>query len=217
MDTPYRLILTFNIPESEAFLSHFPNMPITVIRNQRPLGFGQNHNQAFACCTDAAFAIINPDIRGTPFALKPLLVALETADVGACGPHIVSSVGILQDSARSFPTLTGLLARKLGFTQPDYPSSQGIQTVDWLAGMLIVFKSKAYRAVGGFDDAYFMYVEDVDIGWRLSKAGYRSTWVPDCQFEHDAQHGSRKKIQHTLWHVQSMFRFLLKRVSSVRY
>ena len=210
IDVPYRLILTLNIPEDEAFLGNFSQMPITVIRNPKPLGFGQNHNQAFSLCTDPVFVIVNPDIRATPFTLLPLLAALTDNQVGASGPMIVSGLGVLQDSARRFPTVRSLLARKLRMATLDYPHSATNRTVDWLAGMLVAFNSPAYQAIGGFDEAYFMYVEDVDIGWRLGKAGYRSVWVPDCQFTHDAQHGSRKQWRHLLWHVQSMLRFLRK-------
>jgi len=210
IDVPYRLILTLNIPEDEGFLTDFSDMPMTVIRNPKPLGFGQNHNQAFSMCSDPVFVIVNPDIRAQPFALQPLIDALNAKQVGASGPSIVSSKGLIQDSARHFPSFSILLKRKLGISSTDYLAAEGNQKVDWLAGMLIAFDSAAYQAIGGFDEAYFMYVEDVDIGWRLGKAGYRSIWVPDCQFMHDAQHGSRKQWRHLLWHVQSMVRFLRK-------
>lgn len=211
IDLPYHLILTLNIPEDEGFLADFSAMPITIIRNPTPYGFGRNHNQAFSHCTDSVFIIVNPDIRAQPFALQALIDALDAKQVGASGPCIVSSAGLIQDSARHFPSFINLLRRKLGFANIDYQPAKGNQTVDWLAGMLVAFKSSAYQAIGGFDEAYFMYVEDVDIGWRLAQARYLSIWVPNCRFTHDAQHGSRKKPQHILWHMQSMLRFFLKR------
>ena len=211
IDVPYRIILTFNTPEDEGFLAGFAHMPLHVLRNQTPCGFGQNHNRAFLHCTDTVFVIVNPDIRARPFALENLIGALKESKVGAAGPRICSHAGVTQDSARHFPTLPLLLARKFGKKALDYDPLQGSQAVDWLAGMLIAFDSAAYRAVGGFDERYFMYVEDVDIAWRLGQAGYRSIWVPEAQFIHEAQYGSRKNGRHLYWHLRSMLRFLLRR------
>jgi GT2 family glycosyltransferase len=212
IDLPYRVILTLNIPEDEGFLQTYSSMPIQVLRNSKPRGFGQNHNRAFQYCTDSSFVIVNPDIRGTPFILEPLIRALANPQIGASGPLITSSQGITQDSARRFPTIRNLLARKLGSKSLDYTAAEGNQSVDWLAGMLIAFNSAAYRTVGGFDEGYFMYVEDVDIAWRMRRAGYASIWVPSVSFIHDAQHGSRTKGQHLIWHCQSMLRFFLKKI-----
>lgn len=215
IDTDYHVILTLNIPEDEAFLASFSTMPIQVIRNSQAQGFGQNHNQAFRQCQSPVFVIVNPDIRGTPFALTPLLQALEPEGVGAVGPQITSSLGHPQDSARHYPTMSNLLARHcLSRQQPDYVLGNTPVPVDWVAGMLIAFKSSAYRAVGGFDEEYFMYVEDADIAWRLKLAGYQTLWVPSACFIHDAQHGSRKKARYLMWHLHSMARFLLKRMYS---
>ena len=211
VDVPYRLILTLNTPEDEQFLSAFRQMPIEVIRNSKARGFGENHNRAFLHCNDPVFVIINPDIRGVPFTLKPLMATLDDDQVGASGPQIINARGITQDNARHFPTIGSLLARKLGFESQNYLPERGTQVVDWLAGMLVAYKSSAYQTVGGFDPDYFMYVEDVDIAWRLRQAGFASVWVPQVRFIHEAQHASRRKLQHFVWHVQSMARFFYKR------
>lgn len=174
IDTPYEIILTFNIPEDEQFLEDFTQMPITILRNCRPQGFGQNHNQAFEECQNPAFVVVNPDIRAKSFSLQPLLKALDTDHVGASGPQIISSEGITQDNARHFPSLYSLLVRKLTPISLDYLPTQASQNVDWLAGMLIAFKSEAYRAVAGFDEKYFMYAEDIDIAQRLKTAGIKA-------------------------------------------
>jgi GT2 family glycosyltransferase len=212
IDTAYELILTFNIAEDERFLQDFPRIPIKILRNSRPLGFGQNHNQAFRYCKSPVFVIVNPDIRAQPFALKPLIEALSQDQTGASGPQIVSNEGITQDSARYFPTLRSLLSRRLANNPLDYLPTQRNQIVDWLAGMLVAFKSDAYRAVAGFDEKYFMYVEDVDIARRLQAAGYTSVWVPSLKFIHDAQHSSRKNLTHLWWHLRSMARYLLSSI-----
>lgn len=216
IDLPYRIVLTFNIPEDEGFLERFTHMPINILRNQTPCGFGENHNRAFLYCTDPVFVIINPDIRGQPFTLRGLINALQAPNIGCAGPHIYSHSGVTQDSARHFPTLGSLIARKLGKRVLDYDSLQGNQVVDWLAGMLVAFNSAAYRRVGGFDERYFMYVEDVDIAWRLREAGYLSVWVPGVHFVHEAQYGSRKKGRHLYWHLRSMLRFLLQTAGTDR-
>lgn len=205
------IILTINTPEDESYIEFAAGLPLKIIRNHTPLGFGANHNQAFAVATGEKFVIVNPDIRvqGDPWRI------LETAfdaDTGASAPTILSPTGAIEDSIRHYPTLRKLLKRVvLGIRRPDYTEPHDLTPleVEWVAGMFVMFDSQIYREVGGFDTRYFMYLEDVDICQRLALAGKKIRWVPRCNVVHDAQRASRKSWKHRGWHARSMIRFLL--------
>ena len=206
------IVITLNIPEDEAFLAEFQDrLPLRVLRNAQPKGFGANHNAAFANSTVPFFVVVNPDIRLRNFALDALLDAAARPGAGVAAPVIYASDGQLQDSARRFPTVTGLLRRKLGGPNgPDYVIGHKPLDVDWIAGMFMVFRREVFASVNGFDDRYFMYFEDVDLCHRLHRAGLRVTLLPQARVVHDAQRASRRQLKYFLWHLSSACRYLLK-------
>lgn len=213
---PIEIIITFNILEDESFLDRFTDLPIRIIRNARPKGFGANHNYAFKFCQSPFFLVLNPDIRGDFHALNELLAIGESPEVGVCAPLILSSHGETQDSARFFPNLKRLIWRKLHHKHSlDYlittDTASKTISVDWLAGMFLLFKKSAYEAIHGFDERYFLYVEDIDIAWRLKQIGYQAVLVTNVAMIHDAQHASRKKLRYFVWHLSGMLRFLLRK------
>lgn len=206
------VILTINTPEDESYLNNAVGFPLKVIRNSIPLGFGANHNQAFAGCSGNRFVIVNPDVRIKIYPWDTLDKVFDS-DTGACAPIILSPTGAIEDSVRRFPTIGKLLKRVvLGIRRPDYlvPDNLTPIVVDWLAGMFVMFDSKSFRAVGGFDTSYFMYLEDVDICRRLGAIGKKVLWVPSCNVVHNAQRASRKSWQHRRWHLRSIVRFLFR-------
>jgi N-acetylglucosaminyl-diphospho-decaprenol L-rhamnosyltransferase len=205
------IILTINTPEDESFLDSAVGLPMIVIRNPTPLGFGANHNQAFERTSGERFLIVNPDVRiqGDPWHV---LDAAFDSDTGACAPMIYSPAGTIEDSVRHYPTIGKLLKRAvLGIRCPDYiaPQTPSPVEVDWVAGMFVMFDSVSFRTIGGFDTRYFMYLEDVDICRRLVSVGKKILWVPTCSVIHDAQRASRKSWRHRSWHARSMIRFFL--------
>lgn len=206
------LILTINTPEDTSYLDDVVRLPLTVIRNPNPLGFGANHNQAFSISSGSRFVIVNPDIRITSDLWDYLDEAFDS-DTGACAPTVLSPSGSIEDNVRRFPKVGNLLTRViLGERRPDYSARDNATPVevDWVAGMFVMFDSVSFRDVGGFDTSYFMYVEDVDICRRLGSMGKRILWVPRCSVVHDAQRASRKSWQHRLWHARSMARFFVR-------
>ncbi|MEG8023217.1 glycosyltransferase [Sphingomonas aerolata] len=202
------IVLVINIPEPLDFLNQFANLPITVVKNDLPKGFGANHNKAFTLCASPYFCVVNPDIRLNGNPVAELMSAFDE-QVGACGPLVIDSEGQMQDSARRSPTFTRLFKRAvLRRRTSDYnPRSEPI-AVDWIAGMFIMFRSKAYRTLGGFDERYFMYMEDADIGCRLRRHGWTVRLVPSVRVVHDAQRASHRSLRYLRWHVRSVTRYL---------
>jgi N-acetylglucosaminyl-diphospho-decaprenol L-rhamnosyltransferase len=203
------IVVTQNVPDRDP-LSAPPGA--TVIVNERPQGFGANHNAAFGRCAGDYFCVCNPDIRLRENPFSALVGALEIEDAGVAGPLVRAPSGAAEDSARRFPT-AGSLLRKLisGTPGPDYSVDGGPQRVDWVAGMFMLFRSEAFRAVGGFDERFFLYYEDVDICRRLEALGYDAIYVPDVTVVHDARRESRRNPRRMAIHAASALRYLTRR------
>jgi N-acetylglucosaminyl-diphospho-decaprenol L-rhamnosyltransferase len=204
------LLLTENVPDAVPLSLAGRTFSAEVIRNAAVTGFAANHNAAFARCQSPYFCVVNPDIRlrSDPFAA--LLDTLSNAAVA--GPKVLNPAGAIEDSARRFPTGLSLFAKFFRPPEgPDYPADRGPLEVDWLAGMFLLFRSNDFRAVGGFDEAYFLYYEDVDLCRRLHRAGRRVVYDPRAEVVHDARRASRKNLRLMRHHAQSAARFLLQR------
>ena len=208
------IVVTLNIPEDEEFLGGLGYVP-RVIRNSTPKGFGANHNQAFAQTNATWFAVLNPDIRCDPSVFSALVKVFADPSVGVAAPRVTNSMGANEDSIRRYPSVPRigyrLLRRFLGLrNRADYDlTSREPFTVDWAAGMFLVFSSSAYKSIRGFDEGYFMYLEDTDICRRLASSGKSTLFVPDVSVIHDAQRASRRSFKHFSWHAKSMLRCLL--------
>lgn len=207
------ILVTLNIPEDEAFLEGLGYQP-RVIRNQVPQGFGANHNHAYARTSAAYFAVLNPDIRCDASVFAPLMEALADSSIGVAAPRVTSSTGENEDSIRRFPSTSRIgyrvMRRMLGLrlkADYDVTSAQPMK-VDWAAGMFLVFDSLSYKKIGGFDEGYFMYLEDADICRRLGSIGKSTLFVPSVTVIHDAQRASRRSFKHFRWHMKSMLRCL---------
>lgn len=212
VDCSFEIVLTFNLPEDASFLVAFNDLPIRVIRNASPKGFGANHNAAFATSRGKHFVVVNPDICAETFSFLPLLSILHKPRVGACGPVILNALGGVEDSARKFPSLWRLTRRIAGRLRKaklsaDYNWNDRPVSVDWLAGMFVMFHRDAFSEVGGFDERFFMYMEDADICRRLRGKGWDVLLSPKVRVVHNAQRASRRSFVHMKWHLQSAFRY----------
>lgn len=211
-DVPFEVIVTLNLPEDESFLEACGPLPLRVLRNTTVKGFGANHNAAFAVAQGSMFVVVNPDIRAQQLRLAPLLEVLNAPRVGACGPTILSHAGTPEDSPRRFPTLWRLAFRLLSRRRsPDYGTPAQPIEVDWVAGMFAAFCRDAFRDVGGFDEGFFMYMEDADICRRLRQHGWATYYQPGCSVVHQGQRKSHRKLAHLAWHAGSALRFFLAR------
>jgi N-acetylglucosaminyl-diphospho-decaprenol L-rhamnosyltransferase len=203
------VILTENVADSVAISTENLPFPVERIVNGGAKGFGANHNAAFTRCRTPLFCVVNPDVRVTSDPLPPMSGTLADARVGVVGPLVRNSSGALEDSARVFPTLGSLLVR--AFREPAgpaYPVDRGPLEVDWIAGMFMLFRRETYEAVGGFDEAFFLYYEDVDLCLRLRARGFSVVYDPRAEIVHDAQRASRGNPRLAFHHLMSISRYL---------
>jgi N-acetylglucosaminyl-diphospho-decaprenol L-rhamnosyltransferase len=205
-NTHIRLIITINSLAIEDFdrtvLDPSPQLEIQFLKNSVPLGFGANHNQAFEYCNSEYFCVLNPDITLPNNPFISLLNVFVTSVMGLAYPSQINAHDTLLDFERELVSPTSVGKRYL--LGKRYESDRN-KPVDWVNGAFMVFKSSVFRELGGFDERYFMYCEDVDICLRLQLAGYKLMRA-DATVIHHTQRQTLKNPKHLAWHIRSLLR-----------
>lgn len=204
-----QILVTLNIPE---VFEEVNNARVLVFENPSPKGFGTNHNAAFLHCRYPFFCPLNPDITlsGNPFSA--LLEALRGMDATVIAPLVMSPDGNIEDSVRRFPVLASLAAKLLGGADGRYSLSVGQSSFfpEWVGGMFMLFRSEGFGRLGGFDERYYLYYEDVDICVRAWNAGMKVAVCPSVSVVHAARRDSRRSFRYFWWHFASMGRYFLR-------
>jgi len=202
--------LTCNMPEQGLVQSEALNS-FHQIQNETPQGFGANHNAAFRQCESTSFCVANPDVRLLNDPFPELLACMNDPNVGLVAPRVIDPAGNAEDSARYFPTPSNLATKILHLGEGRYPvAGEAPMAVEWVAGMFMLFRAEAFRDIGGFDEGFFLYYDDVDICARLWKAGWKVMLHPGVSVVHAAQRTSRKNLRYMAWHLSSMARYFAK-------
>lgn len=202
------VILTLNVPEVMTVDTQGYGFPILVVANPVSKGFGANHNQALKQARGDVFCIVNPDIRFDSNPFPALLACFDKPEVGIVAPMVFGPDGTPEDSARLFPTPGKILRKALGqLPAHDYGVPPDNLSVDWVGGMFMLIPRKVFVSLGGFDERYFLYYEDVDLCARLSLLGSKIVLCPHSHVVHHAQRTSHRQLKYLRWHVSSMVRF----------
>lgn len=205
------VIITHNIPSELTIDRSFFSFHTTIIRNERPLGFGANHNQAFKCCTTEFFCILNPDVEFLEDPFFEMIDCLSDNKVGIAAPVVMDAEGKIEDSYRKFPTPLLILKKALLGAKGIYISSPDSLVLypDWVAGMFMMVRSSTYKSLGGFDEKYFLYYEDIDLCLRSWRAKYSVKVSKKVTLIHNAQRDSHRSLGFFFLHLKSMCRFFL--------
>jgi N-acetylglucosaminyl-diphospho-decaprenol L-rhamnosyltransferase len=161
---------------------------------ERNRGYGAAANAGVVVAGAPVVLVCNPDLIFEPRAVAALGWAFD-ADValGAVGPRIDRPDGTRYPSARSFPSIidaaghgfVGLVTTSNRFSRRYLrPDALDAGPVDWVSGACLAVRRSAFDAVGGFDEAFFMFMEDVDLCWRLGRAGWRVAYEPRARVTH---------------------------------
>jgi len=196
------------------------------------LGYGRAANcgvRSEAAASARYLLICNPDLVVGTGAIEAMRRDLETdPSLGAVGPRIANPDGSLYPSARSFPDLLdamghgllGLVAPRNRFSRRyrllDWDHTDAAD-VDWVSGACFLVRREAWDDVGGFDPAYFMYMEDVDLCWRLRRAGWGVRYEPAAEVLHvQGVSADRHPYRMQAAHHISMWRFARVTTTGVR-
>ncbi|WP_315097676.1 glycosyltransferase family 2 protein [uncultured Cellulomonas sp.] len=160
------------------------------------LGYGGGANLGAAGARAPWILVANSDIEFPPGSLDALVAAGEAAPTaGSVGPALLNTDGSVYPSARELPSLTQGAGHALFVRlwpgnpwtrryQARQSSAGGQRPAGWLSGACLLVRREAFEALGGFDDGYFMFFEDVDLGERLGRAGWVNLYVPQVQVTH---------------------------------
>ncbi len=209
----------------EEALERFPN--VKLLRTGANLGYGSAVNRAvteYGLTSGTDFFIVaNPDVQWGPRSIDLLLEAADRwPRAGALGPLIQDPDGSVYPSARHLPSIIrGGMHAVVGPVWPSNPwtavyrqerTDPSERTVGWLSGSCLLMRTEAFSAVTGFDERYFMYMEDVDLGDRLGRAGWRNVYVPSAEVLHAKGHSTgRDPARNLAAHHVSTYTFLADR------
>ncbi|MFB2584781.1 glycosyltransferase [Herbiconiux liukaitaii] len=193
------------------------------------LGYGHAVNVVVATLpADVEFVLVsNPDVVLSPGAIDRLVEALdEFPDVGAVGPKILELDGSAYPSARAVPSIRNGIGHALFSTvwprnpwTRSYRNEVGANPIrrdaGWLSGACFLIRRAAFDELGGFDTRYFMYFEDVDLGYRLGEHGWRNLYEPAAEVLHTGAHSTAGGESERMLkaHHDSAKRFLAKKYS----
>jgi N-acetylglucosaminyl-diphospho-decaprenol L-rhamnosyltransferase len=198
---------------------------VTLVRTGGNLGYGAGANRGVAeLGAEYGWVVVaNPDLEWDPGSLDTLLDAARRWPTGgAFGPLIRNPDGTTYPSARLLPSLgKGIAHAGLGRIWPGNPWTAAYKQSDtevteriagWLSGSCLLLRRAAFDEVAGFDSRYFMYFEDVDLGDRLGRAGWRNVYVPSAQVVHIQGHSTAKSSARMLRaHHDSAYRYVADR------
>lgn len=196
-----------------------------LLRTGGNLGYGTAANRGVATVpAEQEFVLVaNPDVVWGPGSIDALLeAAARWPQAGALGPLIRDPDGSVYPSARHLPSLVrGGMHAVVGFAWKGNPWTKSYRQehlepterpVGWLSGSCLLLRRKAFDAVGGFDERYFMYMEDVDLGDRLGRAGWLNVYVPSSEILHDKGHSTgRDPARNLRAHHNSTYIYLSDR------
>ena len=191
-----------------------------VLRLPRNLGYGSAANRGVAATASAYVLVMNADTVVEPGMVKALVAALERDhELGVVGPRLDNPDGTLYSSGRQFPRLGDAIGHAFlvdlvpnnRFTRRyrmlDWDRRQA-RWVDWVSGACFLARRAAFDAVGGFDEGYFMYLEDVDLCWRLGRAGWHAGYEPAAGVMHvQGVSTARAPYRMVVAHHRSKLRF----------
>lgn len=200
-----------------------------LLRTGGNLGYGRAANHGAAGAQARWILVANPDITWAPGALDALCdAAARWPRGGAFGPAIRTPEGRLYPSARAIPSLGRGIGHALcGWWWPANPWTAAYRQergapreapVGWLSGSCLLLRRDAFEAVGGFDPAYFMFFEDLDLCERLGRAGWQSVYVPAAVVTHDQGHSWRDRPAPMVRaHHRAAYTYLARRYAGRRW
>lgn len=205
---------------------------VRLIESNSNLGFAGGNNRAFPLCTGEYIVLLNSDAFPEPGALRRAVEHMESQhSAGLGGARLIGRDGAWQPSARQFPSLlneflslSGLSikfakSRIFGGQDRTWADPTTPAQVDWVPGAFSILRRNALEKTGYFDEAFFLYYEEVDLCQRIKRAGFEIWYWPDIVVVHyggessktvSAQAMSNSGAQLTLWRMRSQLLYYRK-------
>jgi N-acetylglucosaminyl-diphospho-decaprenol L-rhamnosyltransferase len=182
---------------------------VDVVRRSYNDGFGAAANAGIRLTSGSLVALLNPDIRfdrdDVPSRLAQHFI---NSSMGLAAPGLLLPDGLIQDSARVVPSPVDLVLRRRdrfrGAIRPAEATA-----VPWVVGAFMMFRRSAFESIGGFDERFLLYFEDMDLCVRLRSRGWKVLLDPNVVVAHRHRAASRKSLLgwSTRQHIRSAVRF----------
>lgn len=197
------------------------NNGITYITTGCQLGFGENNNFIFFSAKEMLnvqekdwFIILNPDVEISLSEFENLLDTLKHLSGQFFAPNLFKDpqFKVSENSIRKFASYRDLLNPfKLQPINRPYNKDdlKDLDVVEWASGAFLCVTFGAFESVGGFDEKYFMYYEDVDLCFRLNQKGVQLRYLKNVKAVHKGEYKNRSVFsKHFRWYLSSLFKFL---------
>lgn len=209
--------------KSEKLDKHCSVHGFDYLSNESPNGFGANNNAVFQHCSETYsmknqdyFIVMNPDIilQTTEFEKLVQFTTDQESELFTINLFLDKEFTEFDPSVRHFPTWLNYFKSfflKLGYGY-DKSTIQKPTIVDWASASFLAFKTSLFQNLNGFDEAFFMYCEDIDICARAKALGSECIYTPSIKAHHFVQQENRNIFsRHFWWHLKSIFRFFKKK------
>jgi hypothetical protein len=220
-------VVVANLPDSTGEVPE----GVRVLENPSPLGFAANVNLGAAATSADLVLTVNPDAVPRAGAVDALRAFLESHPrAGIAGPQMVYPDGTWQPSRRRFPTVLGTVVRRTPLRRlvgphrlqrshyllderPTEPAP-----ADWMLGGFLMLRRSMLDELGGLDEGFRLYGEDIDLCYRAARAGWERWYVPEAVVEHAHQAVTDRRFftRRTLWHWAGILRFVRKHPERLR-
>lgn len=201
-----------------------------VIKNNINLGFAKGNNIGVEAACGKYVVLLNPDTKVLDGALDKICDFMESAGdvVGAAGPVLLNKDGSFQkEQGNRFPGLRTAFAQYFflsripgvpGIFMDRMPAAKGPRQVDWLCGACLASPRKIYKEMGGLDEDYFLYAEDMDYCYRLKEKGYRTVFYPGASIMHISKQSTSKQGEDvSKYQIESMKKFFRTKNPAWKY
>ncbi|MFA7088032.1 MAG: glycosyltransferase family 2 protein [Patescibacteria group bacterium] len=193
--------------ESVAIIKKEFGEKIKLIANRENLGFAKANNQGAKMATGRYLFFLNSDTLLTDNPLEKLKIRFQENKIGIVAPQVLTADGLPQKSAYgSYPKIKDLILSKLKNKIDD----NGNPKKDWVSGAALVIKKNVFDLIGGWDEKFFLYFEDVDICRRTKMAGYSIIVDSESSIIHLSGQSLKKNWQRRKHYYRSQDYYFLK-------
>lgn len=198
---------------------------LTIIKNKENFGFGKACNIGASSCDTEFILFLNPDTKIMKDSINiPFSCIKKDSSIGVCGISLLDETGAVARSCARFPSPVQFLVHALG-ADKIFPSKAHFmlewdhlnnRVVDQVIGAFFLTRKDLFNEIGGFDERFFVYYEEVDYSYRLMKLGFRSVYLSEAKAFHAGGGTSRNvKAKRLFYSLRSRFQYIKKNMNSV--
>jgi len=195
----FEIILIDNSSKDDGLESILKRYPETqFINNSKNVGFARANNQGAKIASGDFLLFINPDTIMMREAVESMLDYIRSdSSIGILGPKVLNSDQTVQYSCRKFPTIWSGLFNRYSLATRLFPNNRysrdylmldydhnSLRSVDWISGCCMMMSESTFKEANGFDENYFLFIEDVDLCQVIKKKGLRVVYFPNAKIFH---------------------------------